>query len=155
MSLNLTGNNLIPYPFSNTISNNGITATYNDDGSVTLNGTATADAYFWNVGKTPYLKAGTYTVSGCPTGGSRTTYAIVGSGWIPLDVGNGSTFTVDSDTSKSLMIYIHKGVTVENLTFYPMLNKGTTALPYQKYDREVVWSKTSTSDETTDEETTV
>ncbi len=133
MSLNLTGNNLIPYPFSNTISNNGITATYNDDGSVTLNGTATADAYFWNVGKTPYLKAGTYTVSGCPTGGSRTTYAIVGSRWIPLDVGNGSTFTTDEDGEKQLGIFVKKNTTVKNLVFKPMLNKGTTALPYEPY----------------------
>ena len=148
--------NLQPYPFSDTAINGGITATYNDDGSVTLNGTATADAYFWNVNHKPYLKAGTYTLSGCPEGGSRSTYAIAGSGWKPLEVGNGTTFSVEEDGEKQLGIFIKSGTTVENLTFYPMLNKGTTALPYQKYDREVVWSKTSTtSDEVVDDTTVI
>ena len=145
--------NLIPYPFSRATSANGITATYNDDGSVTLNGTATGtDAYFWQSSEI-YFKAGvTYTVSGCPAGGSRTTYAITGLGWIPFDAGEGSTFTPDKDEKRSLAIFVKKGTTVDNLTFYPMLVKGTKALPYQKYDREVVWSKTSTSDETTSDE---
>lgn len=144
--------NLIPYPFSTNTSNNSITATYNDDGSVTLNGTATADAYFWQ-SHSMYFKAGvTYTISGCPEGGSRDTYALTGSGWIPFDAGEGSTFTPDKDEKRSLAIFVRKDTTVDNLTFYPMLVKGTKALPYQKYDREVVWSKTSSSDETTSDE---
>lgn len=147
--------NLQPYPFSPTTSVSGITATYNDDGSVSVNGTATADAYFWNIGHKPYLKAGvTYTLSGCPEGGSRSTYAIAGLGWKPLEVGNGTTFSVEEDGEKQLGIFIKSGTTVENLTFYPMLNKGTKALPYQKYDREVVWSKT-TSDEVIDDTTVI
>ena len=141
--------NLIPYPFSDTAVSGGITATYNDDGSVTLNGTATADAYFWNVNHKPYLKAGTYTLSGCPEGGSRNTYALLGLRYIPLDIGNGDTLIIEEDTEKQLGIFVKLGITVENLVFKPMLNKGTTALPYQKYDREVVWSKTTSDEETT------
>lgn len=145
--------NLQPYPFSPTTSVRGITATYNDDGSVSVNGTATADAYFWNIGHKPYLKAGvTYTLSGCPEGGSRNTYGITGLGWKPLDIGEGSTFSVEEDGEKQLGIFIKLGTTVENLTFYPMLVKGDKALPYQKYNREVVWNKT-TSDEVIDDTT--
>lgn len=146
--------NLINFKDQKTQTINGITFTVNEDGSVMVNGTATADAYLWNFGSAT-LSVGTYTASGCPEGGARYTYAFVGTNWVPMDVGNGDTFTVDEYTTRQLAIYIRKGITVENLTFYPMLVKGDKALPYQKYDREVVWSKTSTSDETTDEETTV
>ena len=126
--------NLLNYANYSNRTIEGIIYTANDDGTITANGTATADSYYYlTQGYSIALKVGTYTVSGCPEGGSRNTYAIVGFGWVPLDIGEGSTFTLEEDANKSIMIFIKKGTTVENLIFFPMLNKGTKVLPYEKY----------------------
>lgn len=152
--------NLIPYPYyaGSSWTTNGITYVADENGFVTANGTATDAAYYWFANtSTEKVKAGiTYTLSGCPEGGSTTTYRI-GSFKFgnTYDYGQGVSFTPAEDTPIVAFFRVEKGQTVENLVFKPMLNKGATALPYQKYDREVVWSKTSTSDETTNEETTV
>lgn len=128
--------NLLNYANYSNRTIQGIIYTANDDGTITANGTATADSYYYlTKGYYIALKAGTYTVSGCPEGGSKNTYAIVGAGWVPLDIGEGSTFTLEEDANKSIMIFIKKGTTVENLTFYPMLTKNNNPnifpYPYQ------------------------
>ena len=47
MSLNLTGNNLIPYPYRHTTKTvNGLTFTDNGDGTIAVNGTSTATTGF-------------------------------------------------------------------------------------------------------------
>lgn len=57
-----TGKNLLPYPYIDTTKTvNGIIFTDNGDGSITMNGTATADSIFL-LGPVS-LKAGTYTLS--------------------------------------------------------------------------------------------
>ena len=69
--------NLIPYPYYNTTKTvNGITFTDNGDGSITANGTATADAYFSFSGRLDTFEKKKYMLSGCPTGGSKTTYQL-------------------------------------------------------------------------------
>lgn len=128
------GKNLIQYPFSSTTSTNGITATYNDNGSVTLNGTASASAYFWTTLTSPYLEAGkTYAISGCPKGGSINTYALLGTQYAPLDIGEGATYTPDADGKKNLAIFVAKNTAVENLTFFPQIELGTVVTPYEPY----------------------
>lgn len=128
--------NLLNYANYSNRTIQGIIYTANDDGTITANGTATADSYYYlTKGYYIALKAGTYTVSGCPEGGSKNIYAIVGAGWVPLDIGEGSTFTLKEDADKSIMIFIKKGTTVENLVFYPMLTKNNNPnifpYPYQ------------------------
>ena len=72
--------NLIVYPFLNTAAGSqGVIYTNNKDGTYTGNGTATANSFFavtedGDGSGAISLEPGTYTLSGCPAGGSLTTY---------------------------------------------------------------------------------
>ena len=115
----------------NTTTQGGVTLTPNGDGSFTVNGTATSDIYF-NLG-TANLETGTYTLCGGFKGGSWTKYALYAEGkaqWYSL--GGASTYTVNSG-KQLFQLAVYKGTTVSNLTVFPMVNKGSTALPYQPY----------------------
>lgn len=127
--------NLIPYPYAETTkTSNGVTFTDNGDGSITVNGTATATAPFiFFEGNLPL--SGEFTFSGC-TGGSSGTYYL--QPWL-----NGTEFQDPqfnapvtynwSGNLTLLTMYVQPGSTVNNLVIKPMLNAGTTALPYQPY----------------------
>lgn len=116
-----------------TATRNGITVTVNEDGSVTANGTATANAQFdlWTRGTNDwFLKANTYRLTGCPEGGSGSTYELAlikttsggGSTVVTRDYGSGANFTVTNESeSYGAYIMIRSGQTVNNLTFFPML----------------------------------
>ena len=102
---------------------NGVTLTVNEDGSVTLNGTATATVFF-EIRKGMLLETGKeYIFSGCPVGGSTSSYALLiedssqGRTW---DFGEGIKFTATS-TNYDVKIRINVNYTAENLTFRPML----------------------------------
>lgn len=129
-----TGRNLIPYPYADgTVTRSGITFTNNGDGSVTTNGTATADAYFRIVLDLPISKGDKYFLSGCPSGGANNYALRVESSFgIFQDVGNGAAFTA-ADNKMNLYIRVYTGKTVNNIVFRPMLNYGTSALPYEPY----------------------
>ena len=133
--------NLMPYPYYNpspTVKN-GITFTVNEDYSVTANGTATADAnYILVINSNPILldNSKAYTLSGCPSGGGDSTYRIyiqdTSFSETYIDRGDGMTFT-PKNTEFYVYITISNGVTINNLVFKPMLNEGSTALPYMPY----------------------
>lgn len=119
----------------------GITFTVNADKSVTVNGTATATVQF-TVGT--IVKNGNYILTGCPSGGSASTYMLSlayhkVSGGITYADENGSGLSVVFDSEKyiriNVRIQINKGVTVSNKTFYPMLRDSevsdSTYEPYQ------------------------
>lgn len=137
--------NLIPYPYYETTStNNGITFTDNGDGTVTANGTATANAIFYcRYDESIPLAEGNYILSGCPEGGGSSTYRVTfisnNNGTITTlasDYGNGRTFTIDSttvSTLKRIAIRIDSGQTVNNLLFKPMLERGSIAHDYISY----------------------
>ena len=115
---------------------NGITFTVNDDGSVTANGTATADASLL-LSNVVYPK-GTYKKSGCPSGGSYSTYFMGGT--TGNDLGDGVTFTADGTTSYKLYCNVVSGATVSNLTFKPMLTVPSyngDYVPYAKSNKEL------------------
>lgn len=129
--------NLIPYPYTDTTKTlNGITFTVNSDGSVTVSGTATAQAYF-KLQQSFSLKKGQYFFSGCPTGGSGTTYSLYLSTsdyvFYKADIGNGISINAEDDKTVSIVINIAKDTTVENLVFKPQLELGSTATAYEPY----------------------
>ena len=101
--------------YSQTIS--GVTFTVNSDKSITANGTATANIYYTLSAGVTYPK-GEYKKSGCPSGGSSSTYFFAGSGF--ADYGNGVDVTLANDTSLDNVIVIKNGTAI-NKTFYPML----------------------------------
>ena len=130
---------------------NGVTFTVNSDGSITANGTATSQINFYMIDN-PYsytLKANKYVLSGCPLGGDasngyflRLTLIDNGSDIRYDDIGNGVEINVLQDYRiKDSFICIRSGVTVSNLTFYPMLRpasiKDDTYVPYSMTNREI------------------
>lgn len=110
----------------------GITFTVNEDGSITANGTATANAVLNLYASTNgvfSLANGTYTITGCPSGGSASTYRI----WFENKAANGSTnvnAAADQGNGANLAITYGKarayitvanGATVNNVVFRPMI----------------------------------
>lgn len=151
--------NLLPYPYdSTTITKNGVTFTDNGDGTVTVNGTATAYTDFSCQSridtKTPYsLADGAYIVNGCPDGGGSSTYSILvgitkNNAWqtIASDNGNGATFNYQSSMGNlGVVIAIRQGATVNNLTFKPMIRYTTMSAAWEPYNYgEIVFGEFST-----------
>ena len=129
------GKNLVPYPYtdgSKTI--NGITFTVNEDRSITVNGTATATATF-QISEDDALSdliGQTVTLSGCPTGGSESTYRMrYQQTGISSDVGNGSTFTVK--VKNHLAIQAFAGTVCDHVVFKPQIEVGAAATAYEPY----------------------
>ena len=126
---------------SNTYTSNGITYTFNPStGEITANGTATNDStcvlagvnysYYW-------LPKGSYTLSGCPSGGSSTKYYICLNlnGYNQNDYGDSVTFDLTTDhesiNNEHFYIYVKSGQTVTNLVFKPMLRPSWTSDTYE------------------------
>lgn len=111
---------------------NGITMVNNGDGTYTVNGTATDE---FDIALAPYTTKQNiyYTLSGCPSGGSKTTYYLDPRGY-EYDTGRGTTIiNPNQDFSNYIRIVIKKDVTVKNLLFKPMFNEGQTAQPFEPY----------------------
>ena len=125
--------NLIPYPYTETTKTaNGVTFTVNSDGSITVNGTATSDADFMLLRGPIQGYSESYFLSGCPSGGSDTTYYISENFTASKDTGNGVVLN-NLPSDQVWRIIIKSGTTVNNLVFRPMLNEGTEAKPYSKW----------------------
>lgn len=135
--------NVLPFPYyNNSVTKNGITFTVNDDGTVTANGTATANAEFMIIQNRVPLNPNTqYILSGCPKQSGSNISIYVGDYKDGVyqkeyyDFGRGGyTFTAKEGHDYYSRILIRSGTTVDNVTFKPMLNEGTKALPYFYYD---------------------
>lgn len=102
---------------------NGITASLNNDGSITINGTSTSNAYILIDSRNSFKldENHKYLYKGCPSGGSGTRY-FLGDTWNNMgrDYGSGTIFTATSGTFQPRIVVI-EGNTVSNLTFKPSL----------------------------------
>lgn len=148
-SLYLGVENLFKYPYSNaTKTENGITFTDNGDGSVTINGTATSDALFyikydsWSYNSNGIIPEGKYTLSRPSTNDNiyiyLTLYDVGGTNQTIYSYNNSTTFTVSGIKSLNMpRILVKNGATIENLTIYPQLEKGSIANEYTPYNQYV------------------
>lgn len=136
--------NWIPFPYTDggagfSITRNGVTFTVQDDGSVVANGTATANSIFVLANYSISLAAGTYTMSGVPSEGSSSTFMIQGAGRDGTGATNnssvaGTKLTLGQDVGDYLIqLVVFKNYTANNIVFKPMLNSGSTALPYEPF----------------------
>lgn len=131
--------NINSTPVSNNLNERGITYTINPDGSISTSGTNNASYAFMRFDFS--LTAGTYTVSGCPSGGSNEGYSITviytdsGTQHQIYDTGNGVTFTLSATTTIRLYpVRIGTStVSLDNKVFKPMLESGSTATSYEPY----------------------
>ena len=123
----------------NVYSRNGadFTCVVDSDGyieSITVNTqtSASADITFTLV---PYAQyTGEYTLTGCPSGGSSSTYRLRARASVSgdfNDYGSGVTFTPNSSNNYLFEILIKSGATVSNKTFYPMLRLPNTSSDYE------------------------
>ena len=143
----VTGKNLISYPYIDTTKTvKGITFTDNGDGTVTANGTATGEAVF-KMSVYTLKKGVTYYLSGCPKGGSMSTYYFHFRGY-DQDVGYGVKIPVTYDFTNNTEIVIKKGAVLNNLIFKPQLELGETATEYEPYTESYVGDKFLASDNT-------
>ena len=111
----------------------GVMVTVKDDGTFIANGTATQNISLQlsrkSVNGTP-LPEGQLTMTGCPSGGSTSSYYLTcwrtNSG-NANDVGNGNTFSYQSDWDFVVSLVITSGTTCNNLTFKPMIRLASVA----------------------------
>lgn len=143
-SVLLGGNNLLPKA-TETKTLNGVTFTPNPNGSVSVSGTATNNAvYVFANGFDDSLFGQTV----CLSGGSMQTQLVIyekkpSGEWLRNVIINAKTPTAVGVLSKQVddnilygTIYVPTGTTV-NTTIYPMLNLGSTAMPYEPYQGSV------------------
>lgn len=134
--------NILPYPYmmaSGVV--NGITYTVNGDGSVTANGTATENAIFTFFVKSAdkplhFLSKGTYTLSCTQIEGARFMYGPVNNGvrdWVIVPFEGATVTLTDTYFIRNLYVEITKGTTVNNFTFYPQVEEGSTATEWSPY----------------------
>lgn len=147
---------------ASTRTNNGVTFTVNSDGSITANGTATADATCfiqgsgWNYNATVenFLEQGeTYILSdgvNSYTGNKNVPnirmygYTSAGAAWNYEEItpNTNKTFTVDANMKAchiSVYIRVPSGMTVNNVVFKPMLRKADIEdSAYRPYNEQAI-----------------
>ena len=144
-SVQVSGNNLF-LNNAETETKSGITFTVNPDKSVTVNGTnSTSVSALFYTGYNESLPAGSYTLSGASS--------LTGSAEIEIKIkrvsGTFEWFSINSslhtrtlniatgDIIDSFYVTVRAGQTADNVKVYPMLNVGSTALPYEPYNGNI------------------
>ena len=130
--------NYIRYPYDDsrvntTGTSEGLSYGVDNKGIVTLNGTSKLEhGFVLNNSKTLILPKGTYIVSGCPSGGSNTTYSIRiwtyddddNVIYVAENFGGETTFTLEKETALGVQIRCWAvGVVFDNVVFKPMISK--------------------------------
>lgn len=136
----------IQFPYSSGSAEvDGITWTMHQDGKLTGSGTSTkgTNYYLVNRGSLP-LKAGTYTLS---WQGDKNINLILRNNTTSTNITNigglskSATFTIENDIPETdlMSLYFNTSVsgTAVSIDGYPMLNLGSTALPYEPYGYKV------------------
>lgn len=136
--------NLIPFPYNSggagsTTESAGVAYKINADGSITANGTATETTQFGLTKYNPkniFTAGKRYSISPGTQDSNLTFYVVAldAEGEKKYFTYKNSPFTWEEQYN---LYYIYfqgsAGATLNNITFYPMINEGDTALPYEPY----------------------
>lgn len=142
-TVKVCGKNLIPpITYSGNVSDLQVDA---KEGLVRLKGTPNAEVNYpilgeWNVTSPTLftLHAGDYTVSGCgDTNNSRLNLVYLNDGQLASFEGN-KTFTLDKDTNFVAVFVFADANKYVDITFTPMIEKGSTATSYEPYHEQTV-----------------
>lgn len=124
-----TGAQKLPFPYTQeSRTTNGITYNINNDGSIKISGMSTAKAYLDLYNNPSPEIPGSHFLSGIPENSGFKMYAYSG-GAYKEDTGNGVLL---ANGVTSVHVVVESGVMV-NTTIYPMLNEGTSAMPWEPY----------------------
>ena len=135
---NLEGENICP-SLNTTRTINGVTFTKNKDGSITMNGTATAETtYPINVNtttntRTVLLKANSkYKMLSSYESGKYTTQVF----YLKNNVMTYSSSLIETveETKVGMYIRVYKDAVLDNVTIYPQITKGEEYKPYVPYN---------------------
>lgn len=136
-----TGKNLFKPSLKSASTITGITFTPNSDGTITASGTATANATCL-IG-TFYASKKTCTLSGCPSGGSTSTYTLYAydatTNKTYYDYGAGQGVQIPGTNPVNLYIRVFSGATISGKIFKPQIEVGSTATTFEAYTEEVLW----------------
>ena len=144
MKVKLKSKNLLSYPYYETTKTaNGVTFTDNGDGSITVNGTPTKDTTFFlfsdnsgasslNIGEDAMLSAN--SGGGYYDGYYITASYKVGNGAMQYLSDGGSGVAITSEkTVTGIYIVVKSGIVLNNITFYPQLERGMVVTEYEPY----------------------
>ena len=134
-----SGKNLIPYPYaSQTTTTNGVTFTVNDDGTIKVNGTATAVTYFTLKNKIKLDKK-IYMLSGGVSDTALLDMSVRDSSNRQVADFMASNQEIKCDLTNvnydyvNLLLVIRKDATLNNVVFKPQLEEGSTRTDYEAY----------------------
>lgn len=144
-SVQVCGNNLFVNKATEGTTNNGVTFTLNSDKSITVNGTNTSSSrsavYHTSGGIiNTDIAPGTYIISGgsAPVVVEVVIYKANGETEYFSSGLSSTVFNIeDGDILKQSYVLVRAGQTADNVTVYPMLNVGSTALPYEPYNGSI------------------
>lgn len=115
------GKNILDFTFKK-VTTNGLTFTEDLDGTVTVNGTATASTSFYLLTNYTFEAGKTYKLTGCPSGGNMSTYRLAIGGVLAVDLGSGVVYKPETTIASSdVRILILSGTVCSNLVFKPVL----------------------------------
>ena len=110
--------------------------TVNPDGTVKAEGTATGGYALLTLGSITLENGNEYILSGCPQGGSGSTYSlfISGSGTFTqkVDYGNTIRFTMNETVTTPVSVIVYNGATVD-INFEPMIRLASAPSGYEPY----------------------
>ena len=142
-----TGANILPYPYHDTtVTVNGVTFTDNGDGSITMNGTATANAEFafladdkpgFMDGMVANHPGEKVTFKGLGDGAGSESYFVFAQGFV------NDTYVYGSDVTSAVLseivhvrqmfVRVLAGATVDNVTIKPMIALGDSIATYEPF----------------------
>lgn len=99
---------------------NSVDFTQNNDGSWTINGTASATAFKIISSPIPLISGHKYLLKGA-YGGSSSTYSLYEDAFAKYDNGEGIIFTASSSTNTALGLKVNNGANISNKKVYPQL----------------------------------
>lgn len=124
----------------------GVAVTHNADGTCTVSGTATGNAWLWGGGSSAVagyyvtLPAGTYTVCGSHSVAAQKMVGSTVSSIVSQTVGS-ATFTLTEETLVKAVPVIPSGTTVSGETAWVAVYAGSTAYPYVPYGHAGLWAR--------------
>ena len=129
--------------YGRSIITNGVRFTINDDNTITVNReTASNEEAYVELCISGYdtffadqYCDGEHYLSGCPSGGSDSTYKLYAakSTYAKYDAGDGVLLTSTPITEISIVILVYNGYNAQNLVFKPMIRHVSTNPTYQPY----------------------
>lgn len=136
--INLGGTNLLSSTGTTPVGGTGVSITRNNDGTYTVNGTASSGGYI-EIGTIDFKQGQTYTISGI-TGWTATTLQLFTISDTAFPLGyrlasyNGpTTQTALGDETCVVRLYVYQGTTYNNVVVKPQVQLGSQATPYVPY----------------------